>query len=291
MRIDLHTHSDRSDGTDPPADLVRAAVAAGLDVLAVTDHDTTGGWAAVEEARPAGLTVIRAAEFSTQDPLGGSPDGRPVSVHLLGYLFDADDPVIVAEHRRLQAARLRRGTAIVDKMVAAGVPITNDQVLTIAAGAPVGRPHIGRALVQAGVVSSVTEAFSGYLAGRGPYYVPKPDTDLATAVRMIAAAGGVSVLAHPRGRGERRVLTPERIEQLQRLGLSGLEVDHPDHDEAARDELRAIADDLGLITTGSSDYHGTNKTIRLGQETTAPAQLARIVAASSGVTPPLGPVP
>jgi predicted metal-dependent phosphoesterase TrpH len=287
MRIDLHTHSDRSDGTDPPAQLLAAATAAGLDVLALTDHDTTGGWAAVEEARPPGLTVIRAAEFSTQDPV----DGRPVSVHLLGYLFDPADPAIVAEHQRLQAARLRRGMAIVDKMVAAGVPITNDQVLDIAAGAPVGRPHIGRALVQAGVVSTVTEAFSGYLAGRGPYYVPKPDTDLATAVRLISAAGGVSILAHPRGRGERRALTADRIEQLQQLGLAGLEVDHPDHDEADRRELRGLADDLGLIGTGSSDYHGTNKSIGLGQETTPAEQLARIVAASSGVTVPLGPVP
>ncbi len=285
MLIDLHTHSTASDGTDTPAELMQAAVAAGLDVVAITDHDNTMGWAPALAARPAGLAVIRGAEFSTTVR---TPERR-VSVHLLGYLFDPGHRAIVDEQARLREERLHRGMAIVERMVAAGVPITADQVLAIAAGAPVGRPHIGRALVDAGVVESVDEAFAVHLAGRGPYYVPKADTDLPTAVEMITAAGGVSVIAHPRGRGERRALTADYVAELARLGLGGLEVDHPDHDRDDRAELRAIADRLGLLTTGSSDYHGTNKVVRLGQETTDPDVLARLIEASNGITEPVGP--
>ncbi len=285
MLIDLHTHSTASDGTDTPAELMQAAAAAGLDVVAITDHDNTMGWAPALAARPASLTVIRGAEFSTTVR---TPERR-VSVHLLGYLFDPGHRAIVDEQARLREERLHRGMAIVERMVAAGVPITADQVLAIAAGAPVGRPHIGRALVDAGVVESVDEAFAVHLAGRGPYYVPKADTDLPTAVEMITAAGGVSVIAHPRGRGERRALTADYVAELARLGLGGLEVDHPDHDRDDRAELRAIADRLGLLTTGSSDYHGTNKVVRLGQATTDPDVLARLIGVSNGITEPVGP--
>ncbi len=285
MLIDLHAHSTASDGTDSPAELMRAAAAAGLDVVAITDHDNTMGWAPALAARPAGLTVIRGAEFSTSV----STPERRTSVHLLGYLFDPEHPAIVREQARLREERLHRGLAIVQKMVAAGVPITADRVLEIADGAPIGRPHIGRALVEAGVVVSVDQAFALHLSGRGPYYVPKADTDLPTAIGLITAAGGVSVIAHPRARSERRVLTESYLTELAGLGLGGLEVDHPDHDEADRAQLRAIAGRLGLVTTGSSDYHGTNKVLRLGQESTDPAMLARIVAASNGITEPVGP--
>ena len=158
--IDLHAHSTASDGTDGPAELMQAAAAAGLDVVAITDHDNTMGWAPALAARPPGLTVIRGAEFSTSVPLGE----RRVSVHLLGYLFDPEHRSIVEEQARLRAERLQRGLAIVRKMVAAGVPITADRVLEIADGAPVGRPHIGRALVEAGVVESVDQAFAMHLS-------------------------------------------------------------------------------------------------------------------------------
>jgi predicted metal-dependent phosphoesterase TrpH len=263
-----------------------AATAAGLDVVAITDHDNTGGWAPALAARPPDLTVIRGAEFSTL----ARTDIRPVSVHLLGYLFDPAHPAIVAEQARLRAERLQRGMRIVHKMVAAGIPISAEQVMEIADGAPIGRPHIGQALVAAGVVESVDQAFAELLAGRGPYYVPKADTDLPTAIAMITSAGGVSVIAHPRGRGEYRALTAAYLEQLTDYGLGGLEVDHPDHSTAERAELTAIADRLGLLTTGSSDYHGSNKVLRLGQETTDPDTLVRLIARSSGVTAPVGPV-
>lgn len=284
MRIDLHTHSMASDGTDTPAGLVRAARAAGLDVLAITDHDTTEGWASAGAALPDGLTLIRGAEFSTAVPIAG----RRVSVHLLGYLFDPADPAIVAEHVRLRAERLERGLAIVDLMVADGIDISRQQVLDIAAGAPVGRPHIGRALVQAGVVGSVTEAFSSYLAGHGSYYVPKLDTDLRVAVQMVTAAGGAAVIAHPRGRGEFRALTADVIGELTDLGLAGLEIDHPDHDEADRAELAEIAARYSLLRTGSSDYHGHNKTLTLGQCSTDPDMLRQLISRTNGVTGPIG---
>lgn len=286
MIIDLHAHTDASDGTDTPAELVRAAAAAGVQVLAITDHDTTGGWAEAERARPAELRLVRGAEFSTQV----AADGRSASVHLLGYLFDPSDPEIVAEQARLKNERRRRGLAIVAKMVADGVPITAAQVLAIAGNAPVGRPHIGRALVASGIVSTVDEAFASLLAGRSKYYVAKVDTDLPSAIRMITAAGGVSVIAHPRGRGERRVLTSDFIGKLAAEGLSGLEVDHPDHEPRDRDELREIAGRYGLLTTGSSDYHGHNKKLRLGQESTDPQVFRGLVERSTGVTPVLGAV-
>jgi 3',5'-nucleoside bisphosphate phosphatase len=284
MRIDLHAHSDASDGTDTPEELLASAVAAGLDVVAITDHDTTGGWARARAARPAGLTVVPGAEFSTLLPW----NGRTVSVHLLGYLFDPDDAAVRAEQDRLRDERLRRGTRMVEKMVEAGLPITVEQVLRIAGDAPVGRPHIGRALVESGVVPTVDAAFAGLLGGPGGFYVPKADTPLRDAVGLIRGAGGVSVVAHPRGRGESRVLTEPVIAELAGLGLGGLEVRHPDHGHEQRAELTALAARYDLLTTGSSDYHGHNKALRLGQETTDPQVLERIVEQSSGVVRPWG---
>jgi len=286
MLIDLHAHSDASDGTDTPAGLVRAAAAATIGVLAITDHDTTGGWSQAQQARPADMVLIRGSEFSTQVVAGG----RACSIHLLGYLFDPHDPAIVAEQARLKQERRRRGLAIVQRMVDDGVPISADQVLKIAGNAPVGRPHIGRALVASGVVASVDEAFGSLLAGQAKYYVPKIDTDLASAIRMIAAAGGASVIAHPRGRGERRVLSADFIGELAAAGLAGLEVDHPDHGPEERAELREIAAAHGLLSTGSSDYHGSNKQLRLGQESTRPGVLRALVDRTSGITEPLGPI-
>jgi predicted metal-dependent phosphoesterase TrpH len=280
-RIDLHAHSTASDGTDSPAGLVEVAAAAGLDVVAITDHDTTAGWAEAVAALPAGLRLIRGAEFSCL-----APDGRDgsVSVHLLGYLFDPQSPAVTAEQTRLRNERRHRLRTMAERMAADGLPVDPDALLAgLPADSPAGRPHLAGALVAAGVVASVDEAFARFLATGGPYYVGRADTDVYTAVRMVGAAGGVPVLAHALAGRRGPVVEPAVIVELAAVGLGGLEVDHPDHDGAARDQLRVLAADLGLLVTGSSDYHGTNKTVRLGQETTAAQVCERIEATATGV--------
>lgn len=282
MRIDLHTHSNRSDGTDTPTQLIDSAHFAGLDVVALTDHDNTDGWAEATAALRPGMTMIGGAEFSTTL---SDLDGRSVGVHLLGYLFDPAHPAIVAEQQAMVASRASRGDDIVVLMCADGLPISIERVREIAAGAPIGRPHIARALMEAGKVPTIDAAFGGLLAKSGPYYVRKPNTDLFHAVQMINAAGGVAVLAHPWTRGSDRLLTPSMIRGLAISGLGGIEVDHPDQDDTVRAALGRLCRDLDLIHTGSSDYHGANKTLLIGQENTAESALRRIVGAATGAAP------
>lgn len=280
MRIDLHTHSTMSDGTDTPAKLVAVAAAAGLDVLALTDHDTTAGWAEAADALPAGLTLVPGAELScvsTADP------GRPISVHLLAYLFDPAAPAVVAEQSRLRLERRERLRAMAERMAADGLPIDADEVLgLLPADSPAGRPHLAQALVRAGLVSTVDEAFARYLSNGRGYYLPRRDTPVETAIDMITAAGGVTVLAHPFALSRGRIVSAGTIAALAARGLTGVEVDHPDHDEATRAELRGLARELGLVRTGSSDYHGTNKTTPIGAETTELEAFEALVAKASG---------
>ncbi len=281
MRIDLHTHSTASDGTDTPAELVAAAQTVVLDVLAITDHDTTGGWAPARAALPPGMTLVTGTEFSC---VHQGPEYR-VSLHLLGYLFDPEHEGLRAERIRLREARLGRAEQIVSRMVADGVAISWDRVAAIAAGGAVGRPHIGRALVEAGIVPDVNAAFSELLSSRSKYYVGTPNTDVFTAIALVRAAGGVAVFAHPRARRRGRVVGDEVIVALAAAGLAGLEVDHPDQDAADRAQLRELATELDLISTGSSDYHGTNKTTPLGAELTAPDQYERLIALAGAEVP------
>jgi len=279
VRIDLHTHSTASDGTDTPTELVRNAAAAGLDVVAITDHDTTAGWTEAVDALPTGLTLVRGMEMSC---IGLGEDGWPVPVHLLAYLFDPADRSFADERERLRAERVQRLRAMAERMRADGLPIDPDAVLA-SAGPSAGRPHLARALVEAGVVPSVDAAFIELLAPRGRYYAEKADTPLRRAVEMIATAGGVSVLAHTRARKRGRLLAFDDIRELATLGLGGLEIDHPDHSAADRALLQELAAELGLITTGSSDYHGANKAIRLGEFTTDPAQFEELAGKATGV--------
>jgi predicted metal-dependent phosphoesterase TrpH len=289
VRIDLHTHSTASDGTDTPAELIAAARASGLDVIAVTDHDTTGGWeparAAVSEG-PAGLTLVTGTEFSCVH-IGVDRAGAPVriSLHLLGYLFDPDHEGLRAERIRLRAARLARGEEIVSRMVADGVPISWARVAELADGGAVGRPHIGRALVEAGLVPDVDAAFADLLSSRSRYYVGTPNTDVLSAIALVRAAGGVPVFAHPLARRRGRVVGDDVIVELAAAGLAGLEVDHPDHAPADRIHLAALAAELDLVRTGSSDYHGTNKPTRLAAEVTAPDQYERLVSLATAAVP------
>lgn len=279
VRIDLHTHSSVSDGTDSPAELVGKAAAAGLDVIAITDHDTTAGWAEAAGALPPGVTLVRGMEMSCQ---GMGEDGWPVPVHLLAYLFDPADAAFARERERLRAERAARVRAMAERMAADGLPVDPDAVLA-SAGPAAGRPHLARALVAAGVVPSVDAAFVELLAPRGRYYAEKADTPLRRAVAMVTAAGGVAVVAHARARKRGRLLALEEIRELSALGLGGLEIDHPDHSAADRRVLRGLAAELGLLTTGSSDYHGANKTIRLGEFTTDPVQFEKLTGKATGV--------
>ncbi|MGY1632377.1 PHP domain-containing protein [Geodermatophilus sp. SYSU D01186] len=282
MRIDLHTHSSVSDGTQSPADLLATASAAGLDVVALTDHDTTGGWAEAEAARPAGLTVVPGMELSCRWFPAGAP---PISVHLLAYLFDPAHPALAEERARLRAERLGRGERIVTSLAEAGYPVAWAEIVERSGGGVVGRPHVARALVEAGVVESVDHAFTTLLHHRSPYYVAKADTDVLDGIALVRAAGGVPVFAHGLATKRGRVVGDEAIAAMVAAGLLGLEVDHPDHDVEERAHLRGLAGDLGLLVTGSSDYHGTNKTTPIGACTTAPDQLDALLAAGTGAAP------
>ncbi len=276
MRIDLHTHSSASDGTDTPGDLVREAAAAGLDVVALTDHDAMSGWAEAREvADEVGITLVPGLEISTRFGHRG--------VHLLGYLPDPTDPALVLELDRILEGRTARTPAIVAALRARGVDITEDDVRRESGGSvAAGRPHVADALTRLGVVRDRTEAFATLLSPGQPGYVNRYASALEEMIPLVAAAGGVAVVAHPWGRGSRSVLSADTLATLKGLGLAGIEVDHQDHSEADRAELRAIAADLDLVVTGSSDHHGLGKVDHdLGVHTTDPEQYERLVSLAS----------
>ncbi|MFF4876718.1 MULTISPECIES: PHP domain-containing protein [unclassified Micromonospora] len=276
-RIDLHAHSTASDGTLSPAELVRAAAHAGLDVLAITDHDTTAGWAPAVRALPPGLRLIRGAELSCRWS-GVQP---AVPLHLLAYLFDPDHPELVAELARVRVAREERGERIVTLLRADGIDVSWADILAGAGGGTVGRPHIAQALIRAGLVGNTREAFGPDWLGER-YRLPKEDIDVFRAIRLVREAGGVPVFAHPRATRRGRVVPDELIAELAAAGLAGLEADHEDHSPAEQAHVRGLAAELGLLVTGSSDFHGTHKTVQLGAFTTSVEAYERIVAA--GVT-------
>lgn len=269
MRIDLHTHSVASDGTETPGEVMAAAAAAGLDVVALTDHDTTIGWASAQAAVPdVGVALVRGAEISCRST------GR--SVHLLSYLHDPQDPALLAEAERTRDARGGRARAIVERLSVDYEITWADVEEQTGQGATVGRPHIADALVARGHVSGRAEAFTSLLAVGSPYYVHHHAPDAVHAVRLVRAAGGVPVLAHPGASARGRIVSDAEIERLAAAGLAGLEVGHRDNDDAQQRRLTSLADRLGLLVTGSSDYHGAGKPNRLGEWTTAPEVLAEI---------------
>ena len=273
-RIDLHTHSTASDGTTPPAVLVKEAQEAGLDVVALTDHDTTAGWDEAAAALPPGLALVRGAELSCA--AGG------ISLHLLAYLFDPAEPVLAAARQELRDSRVGRAELMARRLEEAGTGVTWERVQQLAGGT-VGRPHVAQALVEAGCVAAVADAFTAEWIGTGgTFHVEKVELEVVAAVRMVVAAGGVAVFAHPAADKRGRTVADDVVVAMAEAGLSGLEVDHVDHDDAGRAHLRGLAAELDLLTTGSSDYHGTNKTVRLGAETTSEASFERIVALAHG---------
>jgi predicted metal-dependent phosphoesterase TrpH len=294
VRIDLHTHSNRSDGTESPGELVRRAHAEGIDVLALTDHDTKAGWQeAAEAAESTGVTLVRGIEVSCTFVGYG--------VHLLAYLPDPTYPPLADELRRVLDGRNSRLPATLGRLRDLGIDIDVADVRAVAGEtAAMGRPHVADALVALGVVADRNEAFDRYLGPQGPAYVHRYAADLETMIGTVADAGGVTVLAHPwASRHDHEALDDRGIARLQQAGLSGVEVDHEDHAPDVRVRLRALAERLDLVVTGSSDHHGEGKADHdLGCNTTAPEELRRLLdlaaaaAAASGRDTPrvLGPV-
>lgn len=276
MPFDLHTHSHISDGTEPPADVVRAAAGAGLTGLALTDHDTTAGWAeAAHAAVETGLTFIPGMEVSCVSDTG-------ISVHLLSYLHDPLASGLNEEIGRARTSRLMRAQRMV-KRLGEDYPITWEMVLAHATpDATIGRPHIADALVTAGVIRDRSAAFTSILTPRSPYYVGHYAPDPVDAVRLVLEAGGVPVFAHPMASMRGRVIGMELFREMIDAGLAGVEVFHRDNPDEARRTLRLLALEHDLFITGSSDYHGTGKPNRIGENTTPDEVVARLEEQATG---------
>jgi predicted metal-dependent phosphoesterase TrpH len=276
--VDLHTHSSVSDGTETPGELVRAAAVAGLGTVAITDHDSTAGWLdAAATSVEVGVTVIPGMELSTRIEFA--------SVHMLGYLFDPANEALVAETERIRTGRLKRAEDMV-RHISQDYDITWDDVMDQATdGATVGRPHIADALVARGLAPDRSAAFAGILHWRAGYYIPHYAPDPLTGVRLIRGAGGVPVLAHPATGGRGRVIPEDRLARLVNAGLFGLEIDHRENTDDGKLRLHELATRFGLAITGSSDYHGSGKPNRLGENTTEPEVLDRIIEEATGAAP------
>lgn len=269
-RIDLHTHTDRSDGTFGPDELVKLAAERGLDVVAITDHDTTD---ALEEGIAAGerwgVEVVPGVELSAEH------DGR--SVHVLAYWIEIGNGALQDELRRLRDHRLRRGELMVERLSALGVPVSFERVLEIARGGNVVRPHIAQALVEAGHVATEEEAFDVWIGDGRPAHVAKHAVPPVDAVRLIRDAGGAAVVAHPGMWDGEAPLPGDLIVRMAEAGLAGIEVDHTDHTPDERERYRELAGRLGLVATGGSDCHGLRYVpIRLGGALCRPEDFAAL---------------
>ncbi|MFC9350916.1 PHP domain-containing protein [Arthrobacter sp. NPDC057013] len=276
MRIDLHAHSNVSDGTETPAEVMAAAAAAGLNVIALTDHDSTDGW---EEASRAaadnGVALVPGMEISCRTENG-------ISVHLLSYLHDPAHLGLLEEITKAREARLTRAERMVT-LLAEDYPLTWDDVIHhVAPGATLGRPHIADALVAAGVVADRSEAFTSILTSHSRYFVQHYAPEPALAVELVRAAGGVPVFAHPVASARGRIVGEPTYHNMIDAGLAGLEVNHRDNPEEGREFLRKLAARHGLLVTGSSDYHGLGKPNRLGENLTAPDVFERIEELGTG---------
>ncbi|WP_144671091.1 PHP domain-containing protein [Arthrobacter sp. U41] len=276
MRIDLHAHSNVSDGTQAPGAVMASAAEAGLDVVALTDHDSTDGWAEASlAAREYGVALVPGMEVSCRTTEG-------ISVHLLSYLHDPAHPGLLEEITKAKDARFTRAERMVS-LLAEDYPLSWDDVIHhVAPGATLGRPHIADALVAAGVVADRTEAFESILTSRSRYFVQHYAPDPASAVELVRAAGGVPVFAHPVASARGRIVGERTYRDMIDAGLAGLEIYHRDNPEEGRAFLRKLADRHGLLVTGSSDYHGAGKPNVLGENLTSPEVFARIEEQGTG---------
>jgi predicted metal-dependent phosphoesterase TrpH len=273
--IDLHTHSTASDGTDSPFALVNKALSSGITMLGITDHDTTSGWAEAITAARKPISLVLGAEISTLTLVG-------ISVHMLGLLFDGENEQIQNMLSEARDTRIPRMKKMIELLHADGYAITmEDVIMATPAGATIGRPHLADALVSNGVVKSRDEAFENLLHNESKYYVTHATPTPEFAIQTIAAAGGVSIIAHPMASQRGAVISNSMFSALVDAGLNGIEVDHRDQTAAERVELRKVAEELDLVITGASDYHGTGKMNSLGENLTDPAQWERLESLAS----------
>jgi predicted metal-dependent phosphoesterase TrpH len=268
--IDLHTHTTASDGTDSPAALVNKALSAGITTLAITDHDSTAGWDEAVSALRSPLNLVLGAEISTL-----TIDG--ISVHMLGLLFDGEDKSMqemLADSRDTRIPRMRK---MIQLLTADGINISIEDVMAATpVGATLGRPHLADALVRNQVVASRDEAFLELLHNDSKYYVTHAAPTPEEAIIKINKAGGVAVIAHPFASRRGEIISAATFKDLVSAGLHGIEVNHRDHSQTEREQLNEIADQLELVKTGSSDYHGQGKLNALGENLTDPEQWARL---------------
>jgi predicted metal-dependent phosphoesterase TrpH len=271
MLIDLHTHSNASDGTDSPSELISKAINQHLDVVALTDHDTTRGWAEATQAllhhpSNSSMQLVLGSEISCQDENG-------ISIHMLGLLFDSEYEPLISELDKTRENRLSRMEKIVTRLNEAGIEITIEEVYAQKKGdATLGRPHLADALVARGHVASREEAFAALLHNGSKYYINHYSPSPIDAIKLIKQAGGVAVIAHPLASQRGRTISMDLFGALIEAGLDGVEVDHRDHSDLEKSELIRLAIEHELIVTGSSDYHGTGKLNQLAEFTTHPAQ-------------------
>jgi predicted metal-dependent phosphoesterase TrpH len=266
---DLHSHSNRSDGTLRPAEVMILAAQRELAGVALTDHDTFDGLEeAAATANELDLDFVPGIEFSAEH--------EGASLHILGYWVDPDDAAIEAELLRLTATRFRRGEMIVEKLRELGFDISLERVLELAGGDAIARPHIAEAMVEVGIVSDEKEAFDRYISDDGLAYVPKHALQPMDALGLIGEAGGVCVLAHPGMWRGTDTVPDDLIERMAASGMVGLEVRHPDHDEEMRAKYSAMAERLDLVATAASDCHGERYGFRMGEERTDPETFAEL---------------
>jgi len=270
LKIDLHTHTTYSDGTDNPSELINKALAAGITIIGLTDHDSISGWQEATNALRPGISLVPGAEISCQ-----TLDG--ISVHILGLLFDSSNSELMNTLKKTRENRHSRMEKIIARINEAGIEITmNDVLAQLSDGATLGRPHLADALVKKGVVASRDEAFTQMLHNNSKYYVSHYSPTPETAIGLIKAAGGVSVIAHPMASHRGRTISLETFGSLIDSGLDGIEVDHRDHSPAEKIELISLASGSNLVMTGASDYHGNGKLNSLGEYTTNPEQWEKL---------------
>lgn len=244
MRVELHAHTTASDGQYTPAELIALARDLHLDLLAITDHDSTAGLGPAREAAHGAIAIINGIELSAEDESG--------DVHILGYGFVAEDETLQSALADFRARRVVRAQEMVRRLAALGAPVAWERVQALAAGGSVGRPHVARALAEAGHVESVRDAFDRYLRAGGPAYVARKRLLPEEAIALIHGAGGAAVLAHPGVLPSFHAI----VERLVSARLDGVEVAHPKNDEAVRLDLRGLAARYDLLMTGGSDFHG-----------------------------------